>query len=300
MSEHTAPWVSLESHGLEAQIDPWGAQLSRLRDAHGRDLLWDGDPTVWNGRAPLLFPIVGALAGGSYRLGANTYALSRHGFARGRAFELVESAAARAVFRLRDDAGTLALYPFHFELRVHFEVEHSTLTLTAHVVNRGSEPMPASFGYHPAFRWPLPFGHERSAHAIEFAVEEPAPIRRLDAEGLLTAERHPTPIRDRRLELNDALFADDAAIFDDIRSRHVTYGAPGGPRIRVSYPDAPYLGLWSKPDAPFVCIEPWHGIADPAGFTGDFTVKPGVFWVPPGNERTIVMAVTLLHESTAT
>ena len=98
-----------------------------------------------------------------------------------------------------------------------------------------------------------------------------------------------------RLRLADELFVDDVIICDEIRSRHVTYGADAGPRIRVAYKDAAYLGIWTKPGANFVCIEPWRGIADPDGFSGDFTVKPGVFMVEPGGAVQVTMEITLLE-----
>jgi galactose mutarotase-like enzyme len=94
--------------------------------------------------------------------------------------------------------------------------------------------------------------------------------------------------------LVDSLFQDDVIIFDALRSRALTYGADAGPRLRMSYPDTPYLGVWTKPGAPFICIEPWHGVADPEGFGGDFHAKPGVFVVPPGTDRTFGMSMTLL------
>jgi galactose mutarotase-like enzyme len=288
-------WVSLSSGDLTAEVDPVGAQLSTLRDRTGRDLLWDGDPSVWTGRAPLLFPIVGTLAGGGYRLGSKSYHLPRHGFARGKLFDVVETTSASVVLRLKADEASIQVYPFRFELDVQFALDGPTLSVTTCVRNAGAEDMPASFGYHPAFRWPLPFGRARSAHFIEFESDEPAPIRRLDADGLLSAERYQTPIVQRRLALADALFQDDVIIFDEIRSRSVTYGADDGPRLRVSYPDAPYLGLWTKPRANFICIEPWHGVADPAGFSQDFRVKPGVAMVAPGAALPIKMAITLIE-----
>jgi len=287
-------WVQLSSGDLTAEVSPLGAQLSILRDGSGRDLLWDGDPSVWTGRAPLLFPIVGTLAGGCYRLGSKSYRLPRHGFARGKLFDIVDTTSASAVFRLKDDEASLQLYPFRFELDVHFALDGPVLSVTTYVRNAGDEDMPASFGYHPGFRWPLPFGRARSSHFIEFANDEPASIRRLDSNGLLSPERHPTPIVQRRLALEDSLFQDDVIIFDEIRSRSVTYGADDGPRIRVSYPDAPYLGLWMKPQANFICIEPWHGVADPAGFSGDFRAKTGAFTLAPGTARPIRMEITLL------
>lgn len=294
MTDQPNSWVPVSSTELRAQIDPLGAQLSILRDRNGHDLLWNGDPSVWAGRAPILFPIVGELAGGSYRLGEKTYRLPRHGFARRKMFEVVAGTASSATFRLKADEATLQSYPFRFELDIRFAVSGATLSVTTAVRNVGGENMPASFGYHPGFCWPLPYGRERASHFIEFASEEPAPLRRLDAVGLVAPERYPTPVANRRLVLEDALFQNDALIFDEVRSRSVTYGADDGPRIRVSYPDAPRLGVWTKPGARFICIEPWHGVADPEGFSGEFTEKPGVFTVAPGGVQSIEMTITLL------
>ncbi len=296
VSDRQRPWISLRSPQLQAQVDPLGAQLSVLRDAAGRDLLWDGDPAVWSGRAPLLFPIVGELAGGSYRIGAATYALSRHGFARVRRFDVLAADAGEATFRLAADEATLREYPFRFELDVGFALRGPTLSVTAHIRNTGGTALPASFGFHPAFRWPLPFGHPRASHVIEFPDDEAATIRRLNPRGLLARQAHPTPIVEHRLALDDALFQADAVIFDPVRSRSVTYGAPSGPKLRVSFPDTPCLGVWSKPHANFICIEPWHGIADPEGFAGDFTAKPGVFAVAPGEVKRIEMQISLLQD----
>jgi galactose mutarotase-like enzyme len=287
-------WVRLSSADLHVEVDPLGAQLSILRDRSGRDLLWNGDPAVWTGRAPLLFPIVGALAGGAYRVGPKSYRLSRHGFARGKLFEVVTAAPDTATFRLKADEATLQIYPFRFELEARFTVSGTTLSVKTSVRNTGTGNMAASLGYHPAFRWPLPYERTRAAHFIEFAHDEPAPIRRLDTAGLLTSERHPTPVSNRRLVPQDALFQNDVVIFDEVRSRSVSYGAADGPRIRLDFPDARYLGVWTKPGANFICIEPWRGIADPEGFSADFTAKPGVFEVAPGGTQSLEMTITLL------
>ena len=201
--------------------------------------------------------------------------------------------AASAVFKLAADEASLRIYPFEFELEVRYEITGATLSVTTSIRNRGHAPMPASFGYHPGFRWPLPFGQARSKHFIEFESDETAPARRIDAAGLLTPERHPTPITGRRLELADSLFAQDVLIFDQIKSRSVLYGSESGPRIRVSFPDAPCLGIWTKPGAPFICIEPWHGMADPEGFSGDFKDKPGVFILQAGESLSANMDITL-------
>jgi galactose mutarotase-like enzyme len=295
MSDQLRPWVSIASGQMTAEIDPCGAQLSSLRAGDGSELLWNGDPAVWAGRAPLLFPIVGVLAGGVYRLGAKTYSLSRHGFARDKIFSLRNSSPSSATFKLVADESTYAVYPFQFELDVRYELSGTRLSLTTAISNLGAADMPASFGYHPGFRWPLPYGRPRSAHYIEFETDEPDPVRRIDAAGLLTPARHPTPITDGRLELVDALFQQDVLIFDQIKSRSVTYGSDQGPRLRIGLADAPYLGVWTKPGAPFVCIEPWHGITDPEGFSGDLMQKPGVQVLEAGETLFARMDITLLE-----
>ncbi len=285
--------VAIAAEGLSAEIDPLGAQLHALRDPEGRDLLWDGDAAIWAGRAPILFPIIGELNQGAYRLDDQTYWLPRHGLARRRGFEVVEQTASSARLRLEADDETRAIYPFEFRLDIDFELSGATLTLAATIGNQGSSPMPASFGFHPAFRWPLPYGGARDAHGIVFDHDEPAPIRRLSAAGLLTPKPHPTPVVGRDLHLRDDLFNDDVVIFDRLSSGALTYGAPAGPRLRIDLKGARYLGLWTKPGAPFVCIEPWQGIADPEGYQGDFRAKPGIFEVEPGGSRQVAISVTL-------
>lgn len=287
--------VTIRSAALEATIAPLGAELQTLRDADGRDWLWDGDPAFWAGRAPILFPIVGTLAGGALRLGDDSFSLPRHGFARRSTFELVDRREDAATFRLVASDATRAVYPFDFVLDMRFAIDGAALTMTATLSNPGESPLPASFGYHPALRWPLP-GGVREDHAILFAEAEPAPVRRLGADGLLTGTPHPTPIEGRRLVLDDALFADDALIFDRPASRSLTYGVKGGPQVQIDFPNMPHLALWTKPGAGYLCIEPWQGHSDPQGFSGDFKDKLGTIAVSPGKSHDFTMRIAIFPE----
>lgn len=289
--------IELASDRLSARVAIIGAELQDLRDARGLRLQWDGDPAVWSGRAPILFPIVGALAGGRYRLDGRTFEMGRHGFARHAIFDVVSHDAGTALLRLHADDRTLAAYPFHFRLDVAFALVGTTLRVTATVANLDDGPMPVSFGFHPAFAWPLPYGEARDDHAIRFACDEPAPVRRIDGDGLLLVDPQPTPVDGDTLHLRDALFADDAMILDHPASREVVYGAPQGPRLRIAFDGFTSLGLWSKPGAGFVCIEPWQGHADPVGFNGDFRSKPGIVLVAPGASRVWSMTISLERES---
>jgi galactose mutarotase-like enzyme len=277
--------IAIAGDGLSASINPLGAELSSLRDAEGRDLLWNGDPSVWAGRAPILFPFVGTLNGDTYRVGGKSYTLPRHGFARRRMFSLFESGTDFAAFRLQSDAETRAVYPFDFRLVMVFSISGARLKIGAELVNTGTEDLPASFGYHPAFLWPLPYGEPRAGHKIVFEKDEPGPLRLLNANGLLEPAPLKSPIENRMLVLRDDLFEKDALIFTGLQSRSVTYGASEGSQLKIAFPDTPHLGIWSKPGAPFVCIEPWQGHSDPAGFSGDVWDKPGILRLKPGEAR---------------
>ncbi len=284
--------IEIASETLAAAINPLGAELWSLRDSAGRELMTDADPAFWTGHAPLLFPVVGALRGGRYRLGAQEYAMSQHGFARRSEFGIVEQTDSRAVFRLVDTSETRVLYPFAFTLDAAFTLTGASLLIDVTVTNRGDGPMPASIGFHPAFAWPLPYGERRQDHRIVFAGDEPAALRQIGRDGLIAAGTRASPLEGRTLRLRDTLFENDALIWDPVASRSVTYGSAQGPRLEVAW-DAAMLGVWTKPGAHYVCIEPWHGIADPEGFDGEIWDKPGILRFEPGEARTLSMGVTL-------
>lgn len=289
-----AEWVRIGSGALAAAIDPLGAELSSLTDAGGRELMTDADPAFWSGRAPILFPVVGKPAGETIRVDGRAYPMKQHGFARRMEFALVARLTDLAIFALTDSPATRAVYPFAFRLEVAFRLRGATLEVDVSIENRSPGPMPASFGFHPAFAWPLPYGGDRADHRIVFDRDEPEPPRTLTPDGQIGPSPRPSPLDDRTLRLADDLFTADALIWDEVRSQRVTYGASDGPRLEIAFPDTPMLGVWTKPGASFVCIEPWHGIADPEGFTGEFRDKPGVFAIPPGGLKRIGMRVTLL------
>ncbi|MFK8250715.1 aldose 1-epimerase family protein [Ancylobacter terrae] len=287
--------VTLMSEGLSAEVSAQGAELVRLRDREGRDLLWNGDPAFWNRRAPLLFPIVGRLPGDALLHEGGTYPMTQHGFARDSVFEVFSTAEDRATFVLRASEASRRQYPFDFELSVTYALAGTTLTITADVRNPGTRVLPASFGFHPAFLWPLPYGGTRADHRIVFEKAEVAPVHR-PVGGLLSAATEPNPAMEGSIALTDALFAADALIFTELRSHHLFYGVPGEPGLEVAFPGMPHLGLWSKRGAPFVCIEPWFGYATPEGDTAAFVDKPGLAHIAPGAEQRFAMSVRWLPD----
>jgi len=285
--------LTLSSGRLTAEISPLGAELRRLADVDGREWLWDGDPAFWSGRAPLLFPVVGSVAGGVIREAGVAYPMPKHGFVRNRPLELVAQSECSVTFRLTADDETRAAYPHEFVFEIVYTLADTALIQTVTVRNPGATPLPVSFGFHPALRWPLPTGGGREDHLIRFGEAEPWPLRRIDGDGLIAPESETTPVEGRDLALADALFEADAMIWDRLDSRSLWYGAPGHPGVAVDFPDMPQLGIWTKPGAGYLCIEPWQGHADPAGHDGDFADKPGVVTIDPGSSRQFTMAMAI-------
>jgi galactose mutarotase-like enzyme len=291
--------VELWASGLCAAIDPNGAQLMSLKTASGDELLWQGDPEVWPDRAPILFPVIGPVTNGEIRHRGARYPMPAHGFARSQHFTVRGYMRNRAVFELRADEETRQHYPFDFTLQVAFDLSPSRLATTISVTNENGQPMPADVGFHPGFNRPLGAGEDGADYGVVFAEEEPAPIRRgVDDPIFLTAEQHPTPVDGRVLRLRDALFEDNAMVFDRIASHALTYGSLGhaaGPHLRIEYPDSPYLAIWSRPGAPFTAIEPWQGLPCPVGFDADLAEKPGIAVLQPSETRSWRLDVAILE-----
>ena len=286
--------ITISSCGLTARINPLGAELWSLADAGGAEYMTDADPAFWRGHAPVLFPIVGAVRDGQYRLDGREYAIPKHGVARTSAFAVVAQEANSATFRLTDSPTIRAAYPFAFQLDLAFAIDGMDLRMVATVTNPGPASLPFSFGFHPAFAWPLPGGAAKDAHRLVFERDEPAPVRRIDpASGLLLPDPQPTPVEGRDLAPTAALFEPDALIWDAPSSRAASFGAEGGAWLDLAWPDCPMLGVWQKPGAAYLCIEPWAGIADPVGFDRDFCEKPGVMELAPGASRSFRLNVTV-------
>jgi galactose mutarotase-like enzyme len=290
--------VTIGNGQLTAIIASKGAELQSLVPADGRDVMWTGDADVWPWHAPNLFPIVGALDNDELVHEGVRYPMKQHGFLRHSLCEVVEAAPETCVFRLTDNTDTREQYPFAFALTIAYRIADDRLECAFTLHNPDSVPLPASIGTHPGFRRPLG-NTARDAAAVLFDQPEPAPIRRLGGR-TLAADPRPTPVEGQVLLLRDALFDEDAIIFDRLSSRRIVYGAPGGPGVEIAFADFPDLGIWAKPGiAPFVCLEPWQGMASPAGFAGEFAQKPGVVTLEPGATREWRYSIRILPQMPA-
>lgn len=275
---------------IEAWFAPTGAELVRLR-FRGQEQLWHGNPAWWDMRAPILFPVIGRSPGNAIKIAGETFKMTPHGFARDRPFALVRHEAAHASFEQTDDAQTRAMFPFGFSLRIEAKVRASGLAMAATVENRNTTAMPFCFGYHPGFLWPQA-AERRQRYVCVFERDETAPIRRADpTTGLLARATFATPVAGRTLALDDRLFEAGALHFETVASRKIWFGVPGEPGLEVRFPDSPQLGIWTKPGAPFLCIEPWQGLAEVETSDGTLERRPGVRVLAPGEAARYRLAV---------
>jgi galactose mutarotase-like enzyme len=283
------------SGALSATIAAKGAELVSLRDGEGRELMWHGGPE-WPRHSPVLFPIVGKLTDDTLLHHGKSYRLTQHGLARDQLFGWVERSEMRAVLELAESEATLALYPFRFRLRMIYEVTGGTLSVTARVTNPAGETLPCGIGAHPAFIWPLGEGVPKHRHVVEFGAQERGEMR--SVTGGLIGPAMQLPGDGRRIELSEELFRNDALVIPDAVSKSLRFVAQdeaGKPLRALSFTWSGYrdLGIWSKPTgADFLCIEPWYSMASPVGWQGEFSDKPGLLHLAPGESRDFAWTVT--------
>ena len=289
--------IVLENDYLRAGFVSEGAEWRSFQEkVHGTELLWQADPAFWPRSAPLLFPIVGALKNNRYRLGNNEYPLGRHGFARDQQFSVIEQEKSHVRFELISNAQTRAVYPFDWRFEVHYRLYQKVLSTTFLVTNTGAQSMLFSLGAHPAFA--IPRGEETwDDHWLEFEFAENLNRHFLNSQGLFSGEIQPLPTVGRILRLTRALFEQDAVVIKKMRSSRVTLKSDAHPlALSIEFPGFPYFGIWAPPQAPFVCLEPWCGLADKAGSDTNqprFEEKEGLITLPPGKAFQRTFAVTV-------
>lgn len=262
-----------------AEIKPFGAELHRWR-ARGVELIRELDETVWDRTAPVLFPVVGWTRNGAARVDGQTYPLALHGFAWRKRFALAERGEDFLRLVLTDDHETRALYPFAFRFEVTFRLGDGWLEQALIVTNADDRTLPYACGLHPGFRWP--FAGSTAPHAIRFEKAERPEVPVIAPGGLFSPATRPVPLTDETLPLDPALFANDALCFLDVASKNLVFDNGAGARLLISLEDFPHIGLWTRPPAPYLCIEPWTGHGDPADFTGDLFEKPSMRLLAPG------------------
>ncbi|WP_205501804.1 aldose 1-epimerase family protein [Rufibacter psychrotolerans] len=270
----------LENEYVRVGVKSAGAELcSFLKKDGNREYLWQAHPEFWNRHAPVLFPIVGRLPQDQYLHQGQTYALPQHGFARDQEFELIQESKDHLVFELRDSAQTRKIYPFAFALRIAYTLRDQTLAVTWQVEHTGPGEMLFSIGAHPAFNVPLLPDDSFEDYYLEFSQPETLARYLLeDGTGLQNGETEPVLDNMARLPLRYEHYQKDALVFKGFRSERVTLKTDRHPHfVQMTFPNFPYLGIWTKRvGAPFLCIEPWYGVAGSMGGPVELSEKEGM------------------------
>ncbi len=264
--------------------------MQSITTRDGAEWLWNGDATFWAGRSPVLFPIVGKAPDDMLLINSEPHAMAQHGLARRREFSLAAASDTLCRYNLEASDETRAVYPFDFLLSVEHRLDGPALIVTAEVENRGGTAMPFGFGFHPAFVWPLP-GAAGKPHVIR--LDNAGEPRRQPLEkGLLSQDRTPSPFTAGRLMLSPDLFVDDALVFPEDAGDGLTFQAENGPALAFRFENLPNLALWTKPGAPFLCIEPWHGTAAEYGGSRELKDRPYTTVLAAGAHARFAFTVT--------
>ncbi|MEK8180025.1 aldose 1-epimerase family protein [Flavobacterium buctense] len=257
---------------LSATINHKGAELISLQNVTTkREYIWEGNPDFWGKHSPILFPIVGTLKNNSYQYKDKIYSLPRHGFARDFNFKLLAEEPNKVVFSLQDNEATLAIYPFKFELQLIYTLKKSELIVAYKVINKSAETIPFCIGGHPAFTLKNKFEN----YSLQFESGEKLISYQLEND-LLSDKTQEIGLKKNELPLTYSLFEHDALVFKNLNSKQIKILENHKPIVNLRFNDFPNFGIWTKTNAPFICLEPWLGYADTTMANGNIQEKEGI------------------------
>jgi galactose mutarotase-like enzyme len=250
----------LENEFIKASFKKFGAELCSLYSKElNKELIWQADPKFWARHSPLLFPIVG-------KVKESTSRMKQHGFARDIEFMVLSENEYDVLFRLKSSTETKLIYPFDFILDVKYQLSERTLLIKISVSNTSKTSMPFSMGLHPGFNI------TKDCQLIAEAL--PSDCHQLQ-EGLLKETSTISPFKNNCLKIENDTFKDDALIFKNVSSQKIVL-KNSDHTVTMTNGHAPFLAFWNKPNASFVCIEPWHGLQDSETFIGTLVNKEGI------------------------
>lgn len=267
---------TMNAYGCRAVADSHGGELISYEN-NGVEYVWTGDDAWWAGHAPVLFPIVCALADSQIKIEGKTYSMNRHGFARGSDFSVAESGEDHIVFELKESRETLAQYPYAFTLRITHQILENGFTTRYEVQNTDNKPILFCIGGHAGFRCPLGAGENFEDYLLRFDQPEEAAPCLIDSDNLLQTGRTRDVLQGRDWPLRYGHFDEDVLVFHPVRSRRIDLlHQKSGKGFSFAFSGFSALGVWTPPHkkAPFLCLEPWAGVPAVAGESGNFEDKP--------------------------
>lgn len=271
---------TLENHQLRVKINDLGAELTEIYDkANNRQVLWNADPKHWNRHAPVLFPHVGRYYNNQCLINGQIYHSGQHGFARDMEFICTEATETSVTHLLASSAESKESYPFDFRLLITHQLTGRELTVRWTVVNEDSQTMYFTIGGHPAFNVPAIPGTVQEDYYLTFNNESELTCSLLDLSNgtVFDGKTYPLVLEHGRCRIKKELFDNDTLVFDNGQLTRVGIAFPDGtPYVEMTCQGFPNFGIWTAPDSPFVCLEPWMGRCDNTGFAGELSTKPDV------------------------
>lgn len=268
----------IENEKIKIGVKTAGAELTSFVSKESNiEYLWQGNPDVWYGQSPVLFPIIGRVLDDKYYLDGKEFTMPKHGLFRKREAVLIEKKDNSMTFMQKADDETKKVFPYEFEVYVIFELIDKSLKVTHKVVNKSADVMYFSIGGHPGFNCEI-------GDYLLFDKNETLDTVEIDTECLRTGKTIPVLNNDNKIVITKDIFNNDALIFTDMRSNHITLASDNHARkVIFDYSDCSYLGIWAKPGAPYVCIEPWWGVNDSHERKSDFSQKDAIISLESGN-----------------
>jgi galactose mutarotase-like enzyme len=268
---------SIENHLVKVAVNSKGAELSSYFNKQtNTEYIWQADPKFWGKHAPLLFPVIGKVFNDTIKVNGINYPMVKHGFGRDMEFKMCAQNANSIEFALYSDEQTKKSFPFDFELIVRYELKGSVLVTNFIVKNKGTQTMPFSIGGHPAFNCPIEKGDTLENCFIEFSSEEKDDKVLINADGYRNGKMVKDYINGNTISLTKDIFKDDALIFLNLKSKHLAIKSKANAKsLQFSHEGFPHFGIWAPVGAPFVCLEPWHGVCDSIDYTGEFKDRFG-------------------------
>lgn len=288
--------LKLENDQLLVEVAAQGAELQKIYHKKEKfDYLWDGNPGFWGNHAPNLFPIIGRLNEYKYNKDDQTYELPQHGFAKDFEFEVAESSAAKAVFVLKPNEETQAMYSYDFTLTITYSLEGPELKVAYKVKNHSAETMPFSIGGHPAFN--IPMNGEGTYDDYTLTIDPKKEVSYFESDPVPYRSGDKKPFKDMEngiLKMNHETFRDGLIIIDEPNLETVTLASPNNKHgVTVDVSEFPYLCLWTKEqmDAPFICIEPFYGLPDVIGEVGTLEEKEGIILLEADEQKDVAFTI---------
>jgi galactose mutarotase-like enzyme len=272
--------ITLENEFLKIGVNPIGAEINSIfSKGSSIEYCWQGNPDIWGSTAPVLFPIIGCLKNERYYFEGKHYTIPKHGFIRNNKNLQFEQPSENTIaYSLKYNEESLKNYPFKFEFIIRFILIENVIHVEHEVINHsGTDEMYFSLGGHPAFKCPINEREKYEDYYLEFEKEENVNTWEVLPSGLINSVTQPLLDSTSILNLHKNLFDNDALILKEHNSKRVSLKSKKSNNcVTVEYKDFPYLGLWAKPGADFICIEPWLGISDTHDTDQNFKTKEGI------------------------